>query len=140
MIFRTLSDRTTVTQRQHGPSLAARRRCRQTFIFSYILERKGEAGVLALDNAHFAKGSLADDSQQPEVIQVHCLLWSADARARACLAPRGRGRCRSKCSRGHDAGLQHHIHHIHLASELSLRTLVGEDDGLAVALPHGGLL
>jgi hypothetical protein len=77
MIFRTLSDRTTVTQRQRGPSLAAGRRCRQTFIFSYILERKGEAGVLALDNAHLAKGSLADDSQQPEVIQVHCLLWSA---------------------------------------------------------------
>jgi hypothetical protein len=66
-----------VTQRQRGPSLAAGRRCRQTFIFSYILERKGEAGVLALDNAHLAKGSLADDSQQPEVIQVHCLLWSA---------------------------------------------------------------
>ena len=71
MIFRTLSDRTTVTQRQHGPSLAARRRCRQTFIFSYILERKGEAGVLALDNAHLAKGALADNAQQPEVVEVH---------------------------------------------------------------------
>lgn len=48
------------------------RRCRQTFIFSYVLERKGEAGVFALDNAHFAKGSFADDSQQAEVVEVHC--------------------------------------------------------------------
>lgn len=44
---------------------------RQTFIFSYVLERKCEAGVLALDNAHFAKGSFADDSQQPEMVEVH---------------------------------------------------------------------
>ena len=47
------------------------RRCRQTFIFSYVLERKCEAGVFALDDAHFAKGSFADDSQQPEVVEVH---------------------------------------------------------------------
>lgn len=47
-------------------------RCRRTFIFSYVLEGKGEAGVLALDNAHLAKSSFADDSQQPEVVEVHC--------------------------------------------------------------------
>ena len=57
-------------------ALVGVRRCRQTLIFSYILERKCEAGVLALDDAHFAKGSFADYSQQPEVVEVHCLVWS----------------------------------------------------------------
>lgn len=50
------------------------RECKQTFIFSYVLERECEAGVLALNNAHFAKGSFADDAQQPEVVEVHCVV------------------------------------------------------------------
>jgi hypothetical protein len=43
-----------------------------TFVFAYVLERKGEAGVFALDNAHLAKGALSDDAQQAEVVEVHC--------------------------------------------------------------------
>jgi hypothetical protein len=39
-----------------------------------------------------------------------------------------------QCSRGHDAGLQHHT-----TQPLGLRTLVGEHHGLAVTLTHGGL-
>jgi hypothetical protein len=46
--------------------------CTLTFIFSYVLERKCEARVLSLDNAHFSKGALADDSQEAEVVEVHC--------------------------------------------------------------------
>jgi hypothetical protein len=34
-----------------------------TFIFPDILEGKGEPGVLALDDAHLAKGTLADNTQ-----------------------------------------------------------------------------
>lgn len=71
MILRTLSDRTTVTQRQHWRARTARGSARHTFIFANVLERKGKAGVLALDNAHLAEGSLADDAQQPEVVEVH---------------------------------------------------------------------
>jgi hypothetical protein len=43
-----------------------------TFVLADVLERKGEAGVLALDDAHLAKGALADDAQQAEVVEVHC--------------------------------------------------------------------
>ena len=43
---------------------------KHTFILSYVLECKCEAGVLALDNAHLAKGALADDAQQAEVVEV----------------------------------------------------------------------
>jgi hypothetical protein len=45
---------------------------RLTFILSYILEGECEAGVLALDDAHLAEGALADDTQQAEVVEVHC--------------------------------------------------------------------
>ena len=41
-----------------------------TFIFAYVLEREGEARVFALDDAHLAKGALADHSQQAEVVQI----------------------------------------------------------------------
>lgn len=91
MIFRTLSDRTTVTQHQHSGPWSPWG-CTQTFIFPYVLERKGEAGVLALDNAHLAKGSFADDAQQPEVVEVHCVWLSEVA---TWIAQRRRGRCRS---------------------------------------------
>lgn len=63
--------------------------CRQTFILAYVLERECEAGVLALDDADLAKGALADDAQQAEVVEVH---W--DERARLASMPdgsRGRG-------------------------------------------------
>lgn len=51
----------------------------RTFIFSYVLERKGEARVFALDNAHFTECALANDSQQPEVVEVYCCVLVRDA-------------------------------------------------------------
>jgi hypothetical protein len=77
MMLRTLSDRTTVTQRQHqallvrGPAIQSHAVCRPTFIFPYVLERKREAGVFPLDDAHLAEGALANNSQQSEVVEVH---------------------------------------------------------------------
>lgn len=70
------------------------RRWRQTFIFSYILEGKCEAGVFALDDAHFAKGSFAYDAQQPEVVEVHCGVGSDSFSRRH----HERGRCRSNAA------------------------------------------
>ena len=79
MILRTLSDRTTVTRRQRQTPVGWRWRegwragsgGRLTLILSDVLEGKGQAGVLALDDADLAKGSLADDTQQAKVIEVH---------------------------------------------------------------------
>ena len=42
----------------------------RTFIFSYILERKGEARVFSLDDAHLSECALAHDAQQAEVVEV----------------------------------------------------------------------
>jgi hypothetical protein len=42
-----------------------------TFILAYVLEGKREPGVFSLDDADFAKGTLSDDAQQAEVIEVH---------------------------------------------------------------------
>jgi hypothetical protein len=74
MMLRTLSDRTTVTRRQYmAPGRLGDPGARGlTFVFAYILERKGEAGVFALDDAHLAEGALSDDAQQAEVVEVHC--------------------------------------------------------------------
>ncbi len=68
-----------MTRRQHESLLvcSAARQCeivyRQTFIFPYVFERKGEARVLALDDAYLAECTFADDSQQAEVVEVYCL-------------------------------------------------------------------
>jgi hypothetical protein len=80
MMLRTLSDRTTVTQRQQqsllvlvrGTATQSHAVYRPTFIFPYVLERKCEAGVFPLDDAHLAEGALANDPQQSEVVEVHC--------------------------------------------------------------------
>ena len=68
IILRTLSERTTahakVNTSPSSPFIPP------TFIFPYVLERKGQAGVLALDYANLAEGSLAHDSKQSEVIEV----------------------------------------------------------------------
>ena len=113
MILRTLSDRTTVTRRQQqvpeNPSLwhdaipppSARR---LTFVFSYVLERECEARVFALDNAHLAKGALADDAQQAEVVEVHCVAVRTRSFRPRAQAWQVQARC---SSRGHDARLQH---------------------------------
>jgi hypothetical protein len=94
MILRTLSDRTTVTRRQQQvpgnpsswhdaiPPPSARR---LTFVFSYVLERECEARVFALDNAHLAKGALADDAQQAEVVEVHCSPFVSSVAVRASV-------------------------------------------------------
>jgi hypothetical protein len=42
-----------------------------TFIFPDVLESERQACVLPLDNADFAKGTSADDSQETEMVQVH---------------------------------------------------------------------
>jgi len=47
-----------------------------TFIFPYILERKREARVFPLDDAHLAECAFAHDAQQAEVVEVHCLAVS----------------------------------------------------------------
>jgi hypothetical protein len=48
---------------------------RPTFIFSYVLESECEACVLSLDDTHFSKGALSDDSQQAEVVEIHCEIF-----------------------------------------------------------------
>ena len=53
----------------------------RTFIFPYVLEGKCEAGILALDYANLAKGSLPYHAEQPEVIEVD---WSC-MKAISCL-------------------------------------------------------
>lgn len=78
MMFRTLSDRTTVTQRQHWtllvclPGLQCGGCGIPTFIFSYVLERKCEACVFPLDDAHLAECALAHNAKQAEVVEVDC--------------------------------------------------------------------
>ena len=70
MILRTLSERTTVTRRQYGARSGTALRGRLTLILAYVLEGECEARVFALDDAHLAKRALADDAQQPEVVQI----------------------------------------------------------------------
>lgn len=69
---------------------------RLTFILPYVLESKGEASVLALDDAHLAEGALADDSQQPEVVQVDCGQVLVSKRASPGGCGEGRGGVRSQ--------------------------------------------
>lgn len=42
-----------------------------TFIFADVLQRERQVGVLALDDADFAKSTATDDSQQAEVIEIY---------------------------------------------------------------------
>jgi hypothetical protein len=42
-----------------------------TFIFANVFERKGAASVFSFDYADLAKGSLANDAQETEMVQVH---------------------------------------------------------------------
>lgn len=44
----------------------------RTFIFADILQSKRQIGVFSFDNAYFAKGSSADDSQKSKMVEVHC--------------------------------------------------------------------
>lgn len=83
IMLRTLSDRTTVAQRQHQTLLVGgpgRRRHMHTFVFPYVLERKRKARVFPLNDAHLAECALAHNTQQAEVVEVHCLAVSVDRR------------------------------------------------------------
>ena len=44
-----------------------------TFILAYVLESKGQASVLPLDDAHLAESTFAYDSKETEVIEVDCV-------------------------------------------------------------------
>jgi hypothetical protein len=80
----------------------------RTFILADVLERKLVAVVLALDNPHLAKRAFAHDAQQADVVEVYC----RQLRLAWPLPVGGR--------RVAGGG----------------RTLVGEDDGLAVGIAH----
>jgi len=69
MIFRTLSDRTTS---ERPVSMAPQPRIlEQTFILPDVLERESQPGVFALDDPDFSKSTLAHDSEQSKVIEIH---------------------------------------------------------------------
>ena len=77
MMFRTLSDRTTgkavsMTAWTGNPA--------RTFIFADVLESKGIAGILAFDDADFAKGALANHTKESEMVQVHWIWLLAGRR------------------------------------------------------------
>lgn len=62
MMFRTLSDRTTVPYDQRS-SCRVNSLLLPTLIFSNVLQRKGQASILALYYPHLAKGTFADNSE-----------------------------------------------------------------------------
>jgi hypothetical protein len=66
---------------------------RRTFIFSYVLERKREARVFALDDAHLAECALADNSQQSEVVEVYWVGVLVMLRTLLLHMAGSRGRC-----------------------------------------------
>jgi len=68
IIFRTLSDFTTVAPCQLGFLYFASHR---TFVLADILESVRAAIVLSLHDTHFAKGALAYDAEEAEMIKVY---------------------------------------------------------------------
>ena len=71
MIFRTLSDLTTVWHlvsrfRKDG------RLGQRTLIFADILQRKCQSGILPLHDPDLSKGTLSYDPQQSKMVEVHC--------------------------------------------------------------------
>ncbi len=67
MMFRTFSDRTTILQVSKTGGTCP---CdgHQTFIFAYVFQRKCKTGIFAFDNAYFAKGTFAYDSEKLEMV------------------------------------------------------------------------
>lgn len=43
-----------------------------TFIFANVLEGKGQAGVLSLDDADLSKCTFAHHAQKSEMVEVDC--------------------------------------------------------------------
>ncbi len=75
MMFRTLSDLTTVRQLVSHSASALRRliqRLRLTLIFPYVFQRKGQAGVPPLHYPDLSKGTLSHHTQQSKMVEVHC--------------------------------------------------------------------
>lgn len=64
---------------------------RRTFIFPYVFQSKGQAGVLALDDANLSEGASADDTQESEMVEVHYrrFLSAGVRRSKAALVPLG---------------------------------------------------
>jgi hypothetical protein len=73
MIFRTLSERTTIFAISRAPANSRDEIeiIERTFLFTNILERKRQAGVFALDNADLSKGTLSDNAEEAEVVKVN---------------------------------------------------------------------
>ena len=44
----------------------------RTFIFANILQCKRQIGVFSFNDAYFAKGSSADNSQESKMVEVYC--------------------------------------------------------------------
>jgi hypothetical protein len=62
-----------------------------TLILPDVLESKGETGVFPLDDADLAKGALADDAQQAEVVEIDCSKSVSVVRVEPCLEAAGGG-------------------------------------------------
>ena len=75
MMFRTLSDRTTI-QMEGSVRIALSRATRiwwyeHTLIFPDIFQSEREVGIFPLHNPHFSKGAAAHDTQESEMVEVH---------------------------------------------------------------------
>lgn len=70
MMFLTLSERTT---RVHVSGTHNHTIKWRTFILADVFEGKCKSRIFPFNNANFAKSSLADDSEQSEVVQIDCL-------------------------------------------------------------------
>lgn len=69
-MLRTLSERTTDKVSLSSKSWMLTFSIRHTFIFANILESKGQAGILALDDSNLTEGSFADHSQKPKMVEI----------------------------------------------------------------------
>jgi hypothetical protein len=70
IIFRTLSERTTVTSVSYSSLNTVALKLRHTFLFADIFQGKRKACVLPFNDPHFSKCALSNDTQEPEMIEV----------------------------------------------------------------------
>lgn len=93
IIFRTLSDRTTVVE-VGGQFLALRSRMWKwkrghrctvpTFILANVFQGKRKTGIFSLDDSNFSKGASADNPEKSEMVQVHW--WHRQSVSRRSMA------------------------------------------------------
>ena len=71
MMFRTLSDRTTVldVSLDRRSPLSPRWHL-LTFIFANVLQGKGQTGILSLDDANLSKCTFSHHAQESEMVEV----------------------------------------------------------------------